>query len=158
VEQLLAGGLGTLPLAPVSDVAQSRAPDVIRRMKERFSQERRQQRVRDLWAVTYVLLGLRYSKPFAKLLFQEVLGMEESVTYQEIVGKGRLSHAHQTLFRLGEKRFGPVDEATMADLNAIDDVQKLDKLIDRILEVGSWQELLQPIRRRPRNGRRRGNI
>jgi predicted transposase YdaD len=158
LEQLLAGGLGTLPLAPVSDVAQSRAPDVIRRMKERFSQERRQQRVRDLWAVTYVLLGLRYSEPFADLLFQEVLGMEESVTYQAIVRKGRLSHAHQTLLRLGEKRFGPADDATMADLNAIDDVQKLDKLIDRVLDVGSWQELLQPTRRRRRNGRPRRNV
>jgi predicted transposase YdaD len=106
MESLLAGGVGTLPLAPVSDVSQTRLPDVIRRMKERLGQER-PRRAHDLWAVTYVLLGLRYSKPFARLLFREVLGMEESTTYQEIVQKGRLSHAHQILFRLGEKRFGP---------------------------------------------------
>jgi predicted transposase YdaD len=158
VEQLLAGGLGTLPLAPVSDVAQSRAPDVIRRMKERLSQERRQQRVKDLWAVTYVLLGLRYAEPFADLLFQEVLGMEESVTYQAIVRKGRLSGVRQMLLRQGRKLFGPPDEATEATLNAIDDVRKLDELGERILDVGSWQELLQPIRRRPRNGRPRRNV
>jgi hypothetical protein len=156
VDQLLAGGVGTLPLAPVSDVPQSRVPDVIGRMKERLSQER-PRRAGDLWAATFVLLGLRYSEPFANLLFQEVLGMEESVTYQAIVRKGRLAEARQILFRLGEKRFGSADEATATALNAIDDVRKLDALIDRFLDVGSWQELLQPKRRHRRNGRRQGN-
>jgi len=151
VDQLLASGVGTLPLAPISDVDESQVPDVIRRMKERLNRERTR-RAHDLWAVTYVLLGLRYSRAFARLLFQEVLGMEESVTYQEIVQKGRLSHAHQILIRLGEKRFGPPDKATTAALNAIDDVRDLDRLSERILEVDSWQELLQPTRRR-----RRGN-
>ncbi|HZV05618.1 MAG TPA: hypothetical protein VE999_11095 [Gemmataceae bacterium] len=156
VESLLSGGVGTLPLAPVSDVSQARVPDVISRMKERLSQER-PRRAHDLWAVTFVLLGLRYSEPFADLLVQEVLGMEESVTYQAIIRKGRLAEARQVLLRLGEKRFGPPDDATAATLNAIDDVQKLDELIDRILDVGSWQELLGPTRRRRRNGRRQGN-
>jgi hypothetical protein len=156
VEQLLAGGVGTLPLAPVSDVPQSRVPGIIHRMKERLGQEQ-PRRAGDLWAATLVLLGLRYSKTFARLLFREVIGMKESVTYQMIVDEGRLSHAHQILFRLGEKRFGPPDEATTVALNAIGGVRKLDKLIDRILEVDSWQELLSPARRRRRNGRRQGN-
>ena len=89
VEQLLKGGVGTLPLAPVSDVNESRVPDVIRRMKERLNRERRSRLAKDLWATTYVLLGLRYSDAFADLLFQEVLGMEESTTYQAIIRKGR---------------------------------------------------------------------
>lgn len=151
VEQLLAGGVGTLPLAPVSDVPESRVPDVIRRMKERLGQKHPRQHLKDLWAATYVLLGLRYSEPFADLLIQEVLGMEESVTYQAIVRKGRLSQGRQDLFRLGQKRFGPADETSTAALNAINDVQRLDELIDRILDVGSWQELLQPPKRRRRN-------
>lgn len=91
VDELLSGGIGTLPLAPISAVTEARVPDVIRRMKERLSQERRRRRVNDLWAVTYTLLGLRYSDAFADLLFQEVLGMEESTTYQAIVRKGRLA-------------------------------------------------------------------
>ncbi len=156
VESLLTGGVGTLPLAPVSDVPQSGAPDVIRRMKERLSHEQ-PRRASDLWAATFVLLGLRYSKAFARLLFREVIGMKESVTYQAIVDEGRVAHARQTLFRLGEKRFGPPDETTAVALNAIDGVRKLDKLIDRMLDVNSWQELLRPSSRRRRNGRRYGN-
>lgn len=157
VEQLLAGGVGTLPLAPVSDVPEARLPGVIRRIKERLSQERRR-RADDLWAATYVLLGLRYSEAFADLLFQEVLGMEESVTYQAIVRKGRVSEARHMLLRLGQKRFGPADEAAEAALNAINDVEKLEELGERILDVGSWQELLQPVSPRRRRGRQHGNV
>jgi len=43
-------------------------------MKERLSRERRRRLADDLWAATYVLLGLRYSERFADMLFQEVLG------------------------------------------------------------------------------------
>jgi hypothetical protein len=158
VESLLAGGIGTLPLAPVSDVSEARVPEVIRRMKERLSHERRRRRVRDLWAVTYVLLGLRYSDAFADLLFQEVLGMEESTTYQAIVRKGRISEARQFVLRLGRKRFGSPDDATEAALNAIEDVEKLEELGERILDVGSWEELLQSSPRRRRNGRGRSHV
>lgn len=153
VDQLLADGVGTLPLAPVSDVNESRVPEVIRRMKERLSRERRGQRAKDLWAATYVLLGLRYSDALADLLFQEVLGMEESTTYQAIVRKSRLAEARQMLLRQGRKLFGSVDEATEAALNAIEDVEKLEELGERVLDVSSWQELLQPIKRRRRNSR-----
>jgi predicted transposase YdaD len=154
VEQLLNGGVGTLPLAPVSDVNPARVPEIIRRMKERLSRERRIHLAKDLWAATYVLLGLRYSDAFANLLFQEVLGMEESTTYQAIIRKGRLAEARHILLRLGQKRFGPADNATAASLNAIDDVQQLEELGERILDVGSWQELLQPTGRRRGKGRR----
>lgn len=158
VESLLAGGVGTLPLAPVSDVPESRVPDVIRRMKERLNRERRGQlAVKDLWAATYVLLGLRYSQAFARLLFQEVLGMKESTTYQAIIQEGRLAEARHIILRLGQKRFGRVDDATESLLNAIDDVQRLEELSERVYEVANWQELLQSSRRRRGNGRRRSN-
>jgi predicted transposase YdaD len=156
VEQLLAGGLGTLPLAPISDVSEARVPDVIRRMKKRLDREQRQ-RAADLWTATFVLLGLRYPDAFVELLFQEVLGMEESTTYQAIVQKTRLADLRHILLRQGGKLFGPADEATAAALNAIGDVEWLEELCDRILEVGSWQELLSPPRRRRRNGRRQGH-
>jgi hypothetical protein len=135
-------------------VKESRVADVIRRMKERLSRERRGQLARDLWAATYVLLGLRYSDAFANLLFQEVLGMEESTTYQAIIRKGRLSEARQMVLRLGRKLLGPADETAEAALNAIEDVEQLEELNERVVDVGSWQELLQPTGRRRRSGRR----
>src|SRR5579884_2476624 len=130
VEQLLAGGVGTLPLAPISDVSEARVPDIIREMKQRLAGENRQ-RATDLWAATFVLLGLRYSDAFLNLLFQEVLGMEESTTYQAIIRKGRLAELRHIVRRLGEKQFGPADEATASALNAIEDVPRLEELCER---------------------------
>jgi hypothetical protein len=158
VESLLAGGLGTLPLAPVSDVDQARLPEVIRRMKERLGRERRGPLAKDLWAATYLLLGLRYSDAFADLLFQEVLMLEESTTYQAIVRKSRLAEARQILLDLGQERFGPGDNATLQTLNAIDAVKKIEELIKRILNVDSWQQLLQSRKRRRGNGRSQSNL
>jgi hypothetical protein len=156
VEQLLAGGVGTLPLAPISDVSEARVPDVIRRMKARLSRERRQ-RAADLWAATYTLLGLRYSDAFADLLFQEVLGMEESTTYQAIIRKGRLAEARRILFLVGEEQLGPPSETAQAAVNALEDVDRLEQLVKRAMHVDSWDELLRTPSRRRRNGRQQGH-
>jgi hypothetical protein len=77
-EQLLAGGLGTLPLAPISQVARGELPRVIRRMQERLNEPRARPRAPDLWAATHVLLGLRYDEEFARSLLRGVLNMKES--------------------------------------------------------------------------------
>ncbi|HZV06485.1 MAG TPA: hypothetical protein VE999_15500 [Gemmataceae bacterium] len=154
VDQLLSGGLGTLPLAPISDVGVSQLPDVIHRMKERLSRERRRQHVENLWAATYLLLGLRYSDAFADMLFREVLGMEESTTYQAILRKGRLAEARRFLFLIGEDKLGPPSEAARAAVNAVEDAEQLEELGKRVSRVDSWEELLATSSRRRRDGRR----
>src|SRR2546429_55453 len=82
VEQLLSGGIGTLALAPISDVPEADLRRVIRRVKERLTGAKAPRRAADVLAAMYVLLGLRYSDEVAHALFEEVLGMEESSTYQ----------------------------------------------------------------------------
>jgi hypothetical protein len=82
---------------------------------------------------------------------------EESTTYQLIVWKGRLLQARRMVFLLGRKRFGPAEEPTTAALYAIEDVQQLEELCERILDVESWQELFQPAKRRWRGGRPKRN-
>jgi hypothetical protein len=151
VEQLLTGGTGTLALAPISNVAAGDVRHVIRRMKERLSGPRPPRRAADVWAAVYVLLGLRYSDEFANALFQEVLGMEQSTTYQAIVRRGRVEEALRIPLLVGETRFGPPDAATRAALEATTDVAQLEALIVHLVSVNSWQELLTP---RRRNGRR----
>jgi hypothetical protein len=72
-ERLLAGGLGTLPLAPISNVDRGQLPGVIRQMKQRL---RREQRARELWTATKVLLGLRYPRDLVDILLQGGNGHE----------------------------------------------------------------------------------
>jgi hypothetical protein len=141
VEQLLAGGLGTLALAPISKVAESEVR-VIRRMKKRLSGPKPPRRAADVWAATYVLLGLRYADEFARALFEEVLGMEQSTTYQAIVRRGRAEQARRMLLLLGEAKFGPPDEVTRAALEQISDLARLEALAVRLVNAASWPELL----------------
>jgi predicted transposase YdaD len=160
VGPLLAGGLGTLPLAPISDVGRSDLPRVIEQMKRRL---RRQERERELWATTKILLGLRYPPGLVDVLLRGVIGMRESSTYQAILAEGhaegrvegRAEEAQRILLRLGERRFGPPDEATRAVIRAIGDAEKLEGLCDRLPEATSWQELLGQSAPRRRNGRRK---
>src|SRR5207249_1608460 len=60
VEGVLAGGLATLPLAPLSDVSAAALPGVIRRMEQRVRREASPEEAGRLWTATYVLSGLRY--------------------------------------------------------------------------------------------------
>src|SRR5262249_49937084 len=85
---LLAGGPGTLPLAPISNVTQAELPGVIERMKKRLSEPNLRRQAPRLWAATYVLMGLKYEDSFIGQLLQGVERMEESTTYQAILAKG----------------------------------------------------------------------
>ena len=96
--------------------------------------------------------------------------LEESVTYQAIieegfakgfaqsVAKGRLVQARLTLFRQGEKLFSqPADASARSRIEAIDSLEVLEHLSDRILSVRSWEELLADLPTpEPRRGRRKG--
>ena len=84
-EQILAGDLATLPLAPISRVSEAELPAMIRRMDERIEQEASPDEVDDLWAATYLLMGLIHSKDSSRTLLQGVHRMKESTTYQAIL-------------------------------------------------------------------------
>jgi predicted transposase YdaD len=159
VEQVFAGGIGTLALAPICNIPETAAPGVIRRMKERLSGPKAPRRAADVWAATYVLLGLRYSDAFAQALFEEVLGMEESATYQAIVRRGReegrVEGERRLLLLQGETKFGPPDRAARATIESINDLARLEELGVRFVNAGSWQEWLAPPATRRRSGRRR---
>jgi predicted transposase YdaD len=157
-EQLLAGGVGTLPLAPISNVAEGEVQSVIRRMRERLSGPRPPRRANDLWAAAYLLLGLRYSAEFAQAIFQEVLGMEESATYQAIVRRSRAEEARRLLLLAGSNKFGAPDPATRARIEQWEDLEQLEQLVAvGVATATSWQDLLPPPPPRPRTRHRREN-
>lgn len=65
VESLLQGGLGLLPLAPLSDVNRASLPGVVHRVNDRLSKSAVDQPQRNnLWTATYILMGLRFPKDF----------------------------------------------------------------------------------------------
>jgi hypothetical protein len=68
---------------------------------------------------------------------------EESTYYQYILHKGALRHTRRFLLRQGRAKFGEPDAATVARIEAIDDLDQLDRLGERLVSVGSWQELFE---------------
>ncbi len=85
--------------------------------------------------------------------------MRDSTTYQAILDEGRaegeikgraegltmgqIEEARQLLLRLGRKRLGPPEPTVEATIRAINDLQRLEGLIERLLDVGDWQDLLR---------------
>ncbi len=161
VEEVLAAGLPVLPLAPVSDIKPEELDRVLVAISDRFLKETSPDRAATFWAATKVMMGLRYSKVQVDQITERVAamtlgirGIEESSVYQDIFAKGeargrlegeakgRVEHARAAILRVGSSKLGEANEAVREKLRSISDVDQLDTLLDRILSVSSWDDLL----------------
>jgi predicted transposase YdaD len=152
VEALLASGLGTLPLAALARLPADLSLEdgmrwVVSRVVERLDREGDPALAQRLFTATFVLSGLRLDRQQARALFQGVRAMRESDTYQAILDEGReegrVQGLQRALLHLGRKKFGEPDEAARRALLGITDLDRLDRLSERLLDVSTWQELLQ---------------
>lgn len=145
-ESFLNGGIGVLALAAVANVTEQRLPAVLRQMETRLASDATAEQTQDVWAATYVLLGLNHSKDFVRQLFRGVRGMRESSTYQAILeeerAEGAIRNAREMLLRLGKKRLGEPDSATRAAIEAIADAEVLNNMVERLDAGAGWGELL----------------
>ncbi len=145
-EALLAGGLGLALYAPIAKVDPEHLVDVVRTVRQRVDAERPQDG-KELLAAMYILMGLRYDEAMIQMVQKEVHGMEESITYQEILhkgeNKGRLADAREVVQLLGAKRWGSPEENALRVLNSISDIARLHQMCVRVSQVNSWMELLE---------------
>lgn len=163
MERFLQAGLLVLPLAPVSNVGPDRLTEVLTAVARRLRHEATPEQSAMLWKATTILLSLRYRKEQIEEIVREVStmslgirGIEESWLYQEYFQKGRaegktegktegrLDEARENLLRLGRKKWGPPGDAVSAQIGAINDPDRLAALLERVLDVSSWDELLTP--------------
>jgi predicted transposase YdaD len=143
---LLSGGLGLLPLAPLTDEAAADPGPVIKRIETRLRAEAPPGLGDKMRTATFLLMGLRYDAVLVEQLFEETKTMEDSTTYQLIISRGlergRLQEARRILVLLGEPKFGAIDAATQQALEKIDSPERLEQSIQQVQRVSSWQELL----------------
>jgi predicted transposase YdaD len=155
VDLLLASGVTVLPLAPVADVTEEKLPEVLIAIAERLAREASPEVAATLWNATQILMGLRYSEERVDSIIEGVSamlfgirGIEESSVYQGILkrgeAKGRIEEVREVLLRQGRKKLGPPSEEVAAEIAALADLDRLHGLVDRILEVSTWDELLAP--------------
>jgi len=141
----LTAGVNLVPLAPLANVPESEDAlrGLVRRMADRINAEP-EPRAAKLWTAACLLMGLRFSDALVGQLLEGVQNMRESTTYQAIVREGRVSEAHRMLLMLGEARFGDPDETTRGAVEAINDVERLERMTKRVLDtsVHDWSGLL----------------
>ena len=167
VEQLLAGGIGTLPLATLTDDANVALPQVVARIDQRIRAEALGEEARKLRATTAILMGLRHRMELIEQMMQGANMRwekiyEDSVVVQELIRqhtrvaeqrgeergeqrgeqRGAVAHTQKSLLRQGTFKFGEPGEETRAIINSIDDLARLDAMSDRLLSATSWAELL----------------
>lgn len=145
-QRLLDGDLATLPLAPISRVAEGEVGEIVRRVDERIGREASPDEAPLLRTATSLLLGLNYSGERLRTLMQGLHGMRESATYQMILEEGhelgKLAGEKEVLEQIGTKRFGPMKPQVRAELDSIGDIARLRELTNRLLDVASWEEWL----------------
>lgn len=57
--------------------------------------------------------------------------------------QANLNEARRILVRLGRKRWGDPPAAKLAALNAVTDLEYLEEMAERLLDVNTWDELLK---------------
>lgn len=152
LDQVLQGSLATLPLAPLTDAAATRLPEVLRRMEVRLAEASPEEQ-KDLWTDTFVLLGLRYPRQSVAQLFRGIPAMRESDTYQMILEEGiergreegreegLLAGARLALFTVGTPRFGEPDPAVRQRIEAETDLARLEAWLATVTRAESWTDL-----------------
>jgi hypothetical protein len=71
-----------------------------------------------------------------------MLDWRDSDTYQAILDEGRMDWLRKCLLTLGPRLFGPPDETTVAVLQAIEDLPRLRRMAEQLLDLSSWEQLL----------------
>ncbi|WP_020472811.1 RpnC/YadD family protein [Zavarzinella formosa] len=153
----LDGGVSLAPLSLLTDEADADLDRALVRLQECLRDHRVDETaVKSLLGSSYVLCGLRYERERVAEMYRRLsMLLEESTTYQEILGKGLsqgLSQGrtqgvregqHNLLMLQGTKRFGQPDETIIRALHAIEDPARLARLGERILEAADWDDLLR---------------
>lgn len=71
--------------------------------------------------------------------------LEDSTTYQvllEMMHMERIQELRKILLRLGRIRLGPTNETTERTLDGITDLERLERMTERVLTAQNWQELV----------------
>ena len=145
-EAILAGGVGLLPLAPLSALELDQIPIIVERLKQRVDPAAVTAEISELWTSAAIMAGLRFPWELIKHCFGGITAMCESSTIQAFIEEGRqegrAGEARRIILRLGGIRFGEAGDAVVSRLDAISDLEKLEQLGDRLLIASSWDQLL----------------
>lgn len=153
VEPLLTGPLATLPMAPIADVPVADLPEILEQIGARLAAEAPPTEAARMMSSTLILAGMRLDINLLKVMRGRLRTMnilKDSSYYQILLEEGKelgertgeRKGIRKTIYRLGRIRFGRLPRATRALIEAIDDLERLEALSERVLTASSWDDLL----------------
>ena len=147
VEELLTAGLGLLPLAPLGALPtgltrEQALPEIIRRIHERLAAEATPERGDRLWKWMYELTGLHLTQEQVSPYFRRFEVIRQSLTWQYQMEQADIRGMRHALLLLGTTKFGPPDDASRALLTGQTDLAQLERMVQSMLVVNTWPELL----------------
>ncbi len=159
LDVFLNAGPGVAPLALLTDEAAADLSIAFTRFRNRLRECGVPDNLeRGLLGSAFVLCGLRYSQSQIEYLYRDInMTLEESTTYQLILNKGitqgvaqginqgvaqgRAEEARGLLLRLATRRFGTAPANAEQTILAISDLERLERMIERISEATGWSDL-----------------
>jgi hypothetical protein len=156
----LLAGLGLAPLAVLTTEATANPPAALARLAERLQQPDVSDKLRDaMLGASFFLNGLYFDRDYLIDLYRRLpmVNLEDSSTYRyavqsgldqgirkglaEGLAEGSIIAFRGLILRLGTKKLGSPDAATVSRVTALADIDELERLSDRLLDVATWAEL-----------------
>ena len=146
-EEWLAAGPGLLPLAvlgrPPAGVSRRKAlPEVVERIRDRAQADAPGDAPTILLS-SFLLAGMHTQRTILDAIYRGALNMHDNPAIAIIMEDGAARHQRKFLLGRGTKKFGVPTAEQAARLNAIEDVERLDRMVDRLPRVQSWDALLR---------------
>lgn len=69
--------------------------------------------------------------------------MQESDTYLMILEEGEERRAKKYILLAGEVRLGGADDSVKSQIDAVTDLERLDRMMRCALRATSWQEIIE---------------
>ena len=140
-------------MAPLADVPVQDLPRILEQIDSRLAAEAPPAEAARMMASTLTLAGMRLDPNVIDALERRLRTMNllrDSSYYQVLQKRGReeaeklgeIKGARKLLIRQGRIRFGRLDKATRAAIEAIDDLERLERLSERLLTATNWSDLL----------------
>ena len=150
-ESLLSAPLALLPLVPLTDVSANELPAVVNQIGRRINGIATEAEKSHLWQAASLLMGLKYEKDFIDQILEGVMfDLRDSSVYRAAISEGKaegkaeglMLGERNVILRQGRKRFGEPTPQTLVKLETMTSLEQLEELGLRLLEVESWDELL----------------
>ncbi len=147
VQLFLEGGVSQLPLAmlcktPPGKPLEKALRDVRREIERRLAALPDHAQAVRLMTGAHILTGLRADKDQVDAIFEGASIMHRKVAWDEAIDEGQLKMGRRGLLNVGRGLFGEPSPRVEAALAAIDDPDRLDRMLAAIAKLKSWRDLL----------------